>query len=142
MISSRTKTRELLITLPEIIPPHKAASSPATPIPALGGERASVPSSPADTPVAPPPNPLCGLGGWPSFRQATQVLAALEGCGPQGSQPASPLAGSLGPTGRRVPETELRQSQLGRITGRCPRPHPDSSRRWSTPAENQGVVRN
>lgn len=40
MISSRTKARELLITLPEIIPPYKAASSPATPIPALDGEGA------------------------------------------------------------------------------------------------------
>ena len=43
-ISSRTKTRELLITLPEIIPPTRRppaqASSPATPIPARGGEGA------------------------------------------------------------------------------------------------------
>lgn len=145
-IFSRTKTRELLITLPEIIPPTRRppaqASSPATPSQPGVGRGPCIPSSPADTPVASLPNPLCGLGGWPSFRQAAQVLAALEGCGPQGSRPASPLARSLGPTGRRVLETELGQSQLGRITGRCPRPHPDSSCRWSAPAENQGPVRN
>lgn len=41
-------------------------------------------------PPLPPPhtNTLCGLSGWPSFLQATRVLASLEGCGPWGSQPA------------------------------------------------------
>lgn len=120
--------KEPLTVLHEITPRHGGGAEQGPPC-------GIFPSSSVPGPTTTPPLPP---RGWPSFLQATWIMASLKGFGPWGSQPA-PRPGAWDHRSG-VRGGGCRQSQLVCIRGRGLQTHTDSStRRVGSTASHRAV---